>query len=78
MVSFDSSTLGKELYCHGRLHVKKPSGSPRFVFMVLLLDGRELVFGSSLADQGILADSTFSCYWKEVTVSVLNTVVTCF
>ena len=36
--------------------------------MVLLLDGRELVFGSSLADQGILADSTFSCYWKEVTL----------
>ena len=78
VVSFDSSTLGKELHCHVRLHVKKPSESPRFVFMVLLLDGRELVFGSSLADQGILADSTFSCYWKEVTVSVLNTVVTRF
>ena len=64
LVSFDSSTLGKELYCHVRLHMKKPSGSPRFVFMV--------------ADQGILADSTFSCYGKEVTVSVLNTVVTRF
>ena len=36
MVSFDSSTLGKELDCHVRLHVKKPSGSPRFVFVVLL------------------------------------------
>ena len=64
VVSFDSSTLSKELHCHVRLHVKKPSGSPRFVFVV--------------ADQGILADSTFSCYGKEVTVSVLNTVVTRF
>ena len=64
VVSFDSSTLGKELYCHVRLHMKKPSGSPRFVFMV--------------ADQGILADSTFSCYVEEVTVSVLNAVVTRF
>ena len=74
----DSSTLGKELYCHVRKRVEKPSGSQGFVVMVLLFDGRELVFGSSLADQGILADSTFSCYWKEVTVSVLNTVVTRF
>ena len=57
VVSFDSSTLGKELYCHVRLRVEKPSGSLGFVVMVLLFDGHELVFGSSLADQGILWDS---------------------
>ena len=51
------STMGKELYCQVRLRVEKPSGSLGFVVMVLLFDGRELLFGSSLADQGILWDS---------------------
>ena len=37
--------------------MEKPSGSLGFVVMVLLFGGRELVFGSSLADQGILGDS---------------------
>ena len=40
-----------------RLRVEKLSGSLGFVVMVLLFDGRELLFGSSLADQGILWDS---------------------
>ena len=61
-----------------RKRVEKPSGSQGFVVMVLLFDGRELVFGSSLADQGILADSTCMCVWKEATVSVLIHVVKCF
>ncbi len=51
------STMGKELYCQVRLRVEKLSGSLGFVVMVLLFDGRELLFGSSLADQGILWDS---------------------
>ena len=61
-----------------RLRVKNPSGSLGFVFIGLLVDGRELAIGSSLADQGILADSTCMCYWREVTVSVHIDVVTCF
>ena len=77
-VLLESSTLGKQLFGHVRLRVKKPSGSPGFVFMALVFRDRELELGLYLANQGILVDSTLVCVWKEVNVSVLKHVKTSF